>query len=224
MDDDRMLKMIKYINRLLINGFKKVTTAKKHWSALYVLLIRKSISLRSNIIGAHCLRIDKRVRIMPFAMIDCRVDPFLGNNSFAGSSVTIGEGTTICSYSLLLPYGGHISIGKNCSVNPYSILYGHGGLIIGDDVRIAAHCVVIPAQHIIRDVDRPIAIQGLKTQGISIGNNVWIGANVTILDGVSIGHGAVIGAGSVVSKSIPNYSIAAGIPAKVIKSRLAEKP
>ena len=54
---------------------------------------------------------------------------------------------------------------------------------------------------------------------IRIGHDVFIGANVTVLDGVSIGNGAVIGAGAVVVKDIPDYVIAVGVPAKVIKYR-----
>ena len=53
---------------------------------------------------------------------------------------------------------------------------------------------------------------------VKIGSNVWIGSNVTILPGVEIGDGAVVGAGSVVTKNVPEYSIVAGNPAKVIKT------
>ena len=58
---------------------------------------------------------------------------------------------------------------------------------------------------------------------IVIGNDVFIGANVTILDGVTIGHGAVIGAGATVTKDIPSYAVAAGVPAKVIKYRFSQE-
>ena len=54
---------------------------------------------------------------------------------------------------------------------------------------------------------------------INIGNDVWIGSNVKVLDGVTIGDGSVVGAGSVVNVDIPPYSVAAGVPAKVIKRR-----
>lgn len=67
------------------------------------------------------------------------------------------------------------------------------------------------------DEDGVRTIPEPTSKPISIGDDVWIGANVTILKGVSIGKGSVIGAGSVVSRSIPEYSIAAGNPAKVIR-------
>ena len=58
-----------------------------------------------------------------------------------------------------------------------------------------------------------------ETKQTTIGNDVYIGANVTIIDGATIGHGAVIGAGAVVTKDIPPYAIAVGVPARVIKYR-----
>jgi acetyltransferase-like isoleucine patch superfamily enzyme len=58
---------------------------------------------------------------------------------------------------------------------------------------------------------------------VEIGNDVWIGARVIILDGVTIGHGAVVAANSVVTKDVPCYAIAGGIPAKIIKYRFSEE-
>jgi acetyltransferase-like isoleucine patch superfamily enzyme len=56
-------------------------------------------------------------------------------------------------------------------------------------------------------------------EGITIGNDVWIGSGVKIMDGVHIGDGVVVAAGSVVTKSIPEYSVVAGVPARIIKTR-----
>ncbi len=64
-----------------------------------------------------------------------------------------------------------------------------------------------------------ICLQPLVSEPINIGDDVWIGANVTILKGVTLGNGSVIGAGSVVTKDVPEYAIACGNPAKVIKHR-----
>ena len=62
-------------------------------------------------------------------------------------------------------------------------------------------------------------MQGASRKGIKIGKDCWIGSGVKILDGVTIGDGCIIAAGAVVNKDIPEYSIAGGIPARVIKSR-----
>jgi acetyltransferase-like isoleucine patch superfamily enzyme len=120
---------------------------------------------------------------------------------------------------MLITYGGDIDIGVNCSVNPYCVLYGLGGLKIGDNVRIAAHTVIVPANHTFDDPSIPICRQPETKKGIIIEDDVWIGAGCRILDGVRIGRGSVIGAGSVVTKSIPEMSVAVGVPARVIRRR-----
>ncbi|HEY5040832.1 MAG TPA: acyltransferase [Verrucomicrobiae bacterium] len=136
-----------------------------------------------------------------------------------GGSITIGRYGRIMDYSLLMSYGGDIEIGDDCSINPFCVLYGHGGLKIGDGVRIAAHTVIIPANHSFADVNIPIWRQAETRSGIIIADDVWIGAGCKILDGVQIGRGCVIGAGAVVTSSLPDFSIAVGIPARVVGNR-----
>ncbi|MDR6671380.1 acyltransferase [Rhizobium sp. 1399] len=160
---------------------------------------------RRNIhIGAHCV-------FEQGVVLEC---------SDAASSIHIG------SYSILgigavmqTGRGGTIHCGSHLSANPYTVIYGHGGTKIGNYVRIAAHCVIIPANHIFSDPESPITLQGLSLQGITIGDDVWLGTGVRVLDGTTIGDGCVVGAGSVVTKDLPPYSISVGVPAKVKKER-----
>lgn len=132
--------------------------------------------------------------------------------------IAIGSDTNIAEFVILDAAGGWISIGKRCTINPFSILYGHGGLSIGDDVHIATKATIIPANHYIL-AGVPLHEQSQSKEGIIIENDVWIGANVSILDGVRIGTGSVVGAGAVVAKDVPSYSIVAGVPAKIVRSR-----
>jgi acetyltransferase-like isoleucine patch superfamily enzyme len=132
-----------------------------------------------------------------------------------GGEITVGENTHILPYAMLLGVGGNIVIGAHCTVHPFSILYGSGGLKIGDSVRIAAHTIIVPSNHNFEDPEIPIRMQGIRTEGITIKDDVWIGAGVRILDGVTIGRGSVIGAGAVVTKSVPDYAIVTGVPARV---------
>src|SRR5690606_34098570 len=97
--------------------------------------------------------------------------------------------------------------------------YGHGGVIIGDDVLMAAGCMIIPANHRYSDTTKTINSQGLSSHGITIESDVWIGHGCSILDGTTIGRGSVIAAGSVVNKNIPPMSVAGGVPAKILKGR-----
>jgi acetyltransferase-like isoleucine patch superfamily enzyme len=160
-----------------------------------------------------------------------RVNPqsiFIGNDSKVATDakldadngqITIGERCWIHPGVLILAYGGSILMGDDCTVNPYSVLYGHGGLKIGNGVRIAAHCVIVPSNHVHENLDIPIFKQGLTKKGIFIEDDVWIGAHVTILDGVQIGRSSIIAAGSVVNKDVLPFSIIGGVPGKIIKSR-----
>jgi acetyltransferase-like isoleucine patch superfamily enzyme len=131
-----------------------------------------------------------------------------------GGSITIGARCEIHDFSMLLTYGGLISIDSDSSVNPFTIIYGHGGTQIGHGVRIAAHSVIIPANHQRGDEDSPGFLKPLTMRGIKIGDHTWIGAGCTILDGVSIGRHAVVGAGSVVVRSVPDASTVVGSPAR----------
>lgn len=136
-----------------------------------------------------------------------------------GGVIDIGERTRICRGGMVLSYGGFVRIGRESSVNPYSILYGHGGLTIGDYVRIAAHSVIVPANHTYTDASRPIHAQPLTKKGIVLGNDIWIGAGVYILDGVCIGDGCVVGAGSVVTRNLEPFTVNVGNPCSMVKRR-----
>lgn len=116
-----------------------------------------------------------------------------------------------------------ISIGNDVFINHLCSIWAapSGKITIGNDVLFGPGTCVIASNHgiapgkLIREqdgVDAPIVI----------GNDVWIGAHVTVTAGVTIGDGCVVGAGAVVTKDLPPYSICVGIPAKPIKSRLAQ--
>ncbi|MEB3381095.1 acyltransferase [Flavobacterium psychrophilum] len=136
-----------------------------------------------------------------------------------GGKIEIGRDTEILYGVLILTYGGDIKIGDFCSINPYTVLYGHGNLTIGNNVLIAGHCLIIPANHKFDDILIPINSQGLIKKGIIIDDDVWIGAGCRILDGVHIGKGAVIAAGAVVTKNVPSFAVVGGVPARTIKLR-----
>lgn len=119
---------------------------------------------------------------------------------------------------------GKIKIGQATFIGPYGCIAGPGSVDIGEYCMIASHCGIYANQHIFSDRTRPIMLQGVTTKGIVIENDCWLGTGVRVLDGVRIGQGSVIGAGAVVTKDIPPYSIAVGVPAKVIGVRGESNP
>lgn len=140
-------------------------------------------------------------------------------NTYYGGKIKIGSNCELRSGCKLLTYGGNITLGHHCSVNPYTMIYGQGNITIGNYVRIATQCVLIPSNHNFSDPDTPITFQGLTNKGIIIDDDVWLGCGVRVLDGVTIAKGCVIGAGSVVAKSTEPYGIYVGVPAKLIGKR-----
>lgn len=103
-------------------------------------------------------------------------------------------------------------------VNRYTMFDAHEHLEIGRDCMIGPHCYLTDADHG-TTAGIPVNQQPMQVAPLIIEDNVWIGAGVQVLAGVRIGQGAVIGAGSVVTKDIPCNTIAAGIPARIIKER-----
>ncbi|GAA2794455.1 acyltransferase [Kribbella solani] len=111
---------------------------------------------------------------------------------------------------------GKIVLGPDSTINPFSVV--RGAVTIGDGVRIGAHTSLLAFNHGTAP-GQPIFKQPHTARGITIGDDVWIGSNVTILDGVTVGPHTIIGAGAIVTKDIPANSVAAGNPARILRSR-----
>lgn len=133
--------------------------------------------------------------------------------------IILQSGTKLSKGCVLDCFGGEITLGSNVFLGPYCVLYGHGNIRIGNDCLIAMGCKIIAGNHTIAAPDALIRLQPDVPKPVFIGNDVWLGADVKVLAGVTIGDGCIVGAGSVVTNDLPAYSIAAGVPAKVIKQR-----
>lgn len=116
--------------------------------------------------------------------------------------------------------GVGIEIGDKTFIGPFTVIQGQGGTMIGSGCLIAGHCYIVPSNHIFSNPDIPIKEQGETQQGITIEDDVWVGAGTVILDAVRVGRGSIIGAGSVVTKSIPEQTVAFGVPAKPVRKRI----
>lgn len=139
--------------------------------------------------------------------------------------ISIGDYTNIRGYNRISNYlnSGYngdieIRIGKNCSIMSNFSILNASKVTIGDNVLIASH-VLISSENHTTDPESELEYkdQPLHTSPISIGDGCWIGEKVCILPGVTIGKKCIIGAGSIVTKDIPDYCMAIGNPAKIIK-------
>ncbi|MTJ10180.1 MULTISPECIES: DapH/DapD/GlmU-related protein [unclassified Anabaena] len=161
-----------------------------------------------------CIEIGNGVHIFKNVRLDAKGHPnnkiHLANGVALERNVDIGCLENTC-----------IHIGENTFIAPNVCIAGPGDIHIGKHCMIASHSGLYANNHIFSNPLLPIKDQGITRQGITIEDDCWLGHGVTVLDGVTIGKGSVIGAGAVVNRDIPPYSIAVGIPAKVIKSRVA---
>lgn len=141
----------------------------------------------------------------------------------ANTGIKIGANTIISRNVVLSCKNGDIAIGSDCTVGIGTLVHAVEGsdVCIGDYVLIGAFCYFIGGgSYGTESLELPFKKQGSRPQGgISIADNVWFGSNVQIFDGVSIGTGSIVGASTVVNKDVVEFSVVAGVPMKVLKSR-----
>lgn len=127
------------------------------------------------------------------------------------------------TFTLFPPFhtdcGKNIAVGKNVFINSGCKFQDQGGIVIGDGALIGHNVVLATLNHSLAVRDRQDLIPG----PIRIGKNAWIGSNVTILPGVTVGDGAVVAAGAVVTKDVPAYTVAGGVPARVLRPLTEEE-
>lgn len=167
------------------------------------------------------IRNPKKISIGNYTTIDENI--VLDAKGGAHEGISIGDNAVINRNVVLSCKGGSISIGNNTHLGINTIVHSEKMVRIGNNILIAAFCYFIGSgSHKTDRLDVPIIAQGQEpSQGIAIEDGVWIGAGVKILDGVTVGHDSIIGTGAVVNEDIPPFSIAVGIPARVIKKREA---
>lgn len=151
------------------------------------------IGYGAKLVGGGRLRINKWCQIMPYSMMV----------SLRNGIIEVGEGTTISMFSRIASLG-YVKFGKYVEMGP--------------------NCFIADFNHEYTDITVPIKSQGLRinptsdeSANVEIGDGSWLGTHVVIAGNVKIGKHCVIGANSVVTKNIPDYSVATGSPAKVIK-------
>ena len=186
-------------------------------SKLYPKLLGKvgrNVTFGTNVVLRH----PKKIFIGDNVVIDdgCVLDAKGQNNKgiFIENGVFLGRNTILNCKNGNIYFGENASFGFNCHI------FAAGDVRIGKNALVAAYTYFVGGDHTANRTDIPVLFQPRTAKGVIIGDNVWFGAGVRVLDGVTIGRDAIIGANAVVTKDIPDFAIAVGIPAKVIRNRL----
>lgn len=178
----------------------------------YPMLFKKvgtGMIIGRNVVIRHPDKIElgDYVTIDDNSLIDAR-----GSGSFG---VVIENNVIINRNCMIQAKAGPIKLGKRTSIGSNSAVVSMDGVEIGEAVLTGGGCYFSSGVYHTGDQEKAIMDQGAYSKGpIRIGAKALIGTGVTVLDGVTIGEGAVIGAGAVVTKDIPSYAVAIGIPAK----------
>ncbi len=130
-----------------------------------------------------------------------------------GSGVFVGRNTILSCKNGDIVIEDRANIGFNCEI------FSASRVRVGQDVLMAAYTYLVGGDHLYDRTDIPVLQQGRTARGIEVGDGTWLGTHVVVTDGSAIGRDAIIGAGAVVVGAIPEFAIATGIPAKVLRDR-----
>jgi acetyltransferase-like isoleucine patch superfamily enzyme len=144
---------------------------------------------------------------------------------FGEGAIHLGDGCVIGPYTTLsagvspeqVLDGTVVRIGDRCVIGKGSGVVGHRRIEIGDDVWTGHHVYVSDANHGYVDPDQPVGKQFAAPRPVRIGSGSWLGHGALVLGGATIGEHVVVGAGAVVTGDLPDYSVAVGNPARVIR-------
>jgi acetyltransferase-like isoleucine patch superfamily enzyme len=212
--------------------FEHLVQALVGWVPSIVGIALRGMVYRSILSMDGMAAIEDGVRIRFASNVRLGRGVYLDHGSYlhaCPAGISIGAQSLVMKNAILhvynfrdLPHSG-ITIGARSLIGESCILRGQGGITIGDDVYLGTLVQLLAVNHIFADTTRPISQQGITAQGICIGDGSWIGSGAILLDGVQIGRNVVVGAGAVVNKDIPDYCVAVGNPARVVRN-LRENP
>lgn len=129
---------------------------------------------------------------------------------------SLGRHSVVESFCCINNAVGDVVIGDHTRIGIHNTVIGP--VTIGSHVNLAQGITVTALNHNYKETGKRIDQQGVSTNPVVIGDDVWIGANAVILPGVTLGNHCVIAAGAVVTKDVPPHSLVAGVPAKIIKT------
>ncbi len=179
----------------------------------------RNVAFGTNVVLRHPgkIHIGDNVVIDDNVVLDAKGEDNKG--LFIGSGVFIGRNTILSCKNGDIHIDDEANIGFNCEI------FSANSVRVGKKVLMAAYCYLVGGTHTFNRTDIPMLYQEREARGIEVGDHAWLGAHAVVFDGTTIGKECVIGAGSIVNRDIPDWQIAVGSPARVVKDRreLAEE-
>ena len=133
--------------------------------------------------------------------------------------ITLGRGVFLGRGTILSCKDGDITLGDDVNVGFHSEIFSGSSVTVGRHGLFAAYTYLVGGGHEFERTDLAVLEQPRSSQGIALGDDVWLGAGAKVLDGVRLGNGVVVGAGAVVTSDLPDGAVAVGIPARVVRLR-----
>jgi acetyltransferase-like isoleucine patch superfamily enzyme len=168
--------------------------------------------------GTGLIELDKFRAIGENVIFEPGVLVFHPENIRLGNNVYIGHSTILKGY-----YHNELMIGDNSWIGQQCFFHSAGGLTIGRNVGIGPGVKIITSYHTEEGIDVPILFSRIEMEAVVIEDDCDLGVGAIILPGVTVGRGAQVGAGSVVTSDIAPYSVVAGVPARLLRMRSAER-
>jgi len=135
------------------------------------------------------------------------------------TGLTIGNGVFVGKNTILTCHDGNIVLEDNVNIGFNCVISSLSNIVLRKNILLASYVYLVGGDHLADRTDIPVLIQGRTSAGIEIGEGVWLGAHVSVLDGSVVGRDCIVGASAVVNGKIPDFSIAVGAPARVLRDR-----
>lgn len=200
----------RYARRLFAKGFMPFLRGTLHRSRLADVDGLFFLGRKTRIIGARDLHAGRNVYIGDFSYLDCSSQ----EGVHLGDNVTIREFAWLQMSSQPTEAGTRLDVGDGTYIGPRCYLGAGAPIIIGRECQLGGGVSLVAEQHEFRKADLQAHV--VTRVGIIIERGCWLGNNVTVLDGVTVGEGTIIAANAVVTKDVPAYSLAMGIPARAV--------
>ncbi len=186
-------------------------------SKLYPLLLGRcgrNVTFGANVVLRH----PHKIAIGDNVVVDdnCCLDAKGTDNQ----GITIGNGVFVGRNTILSCKNGDILLDDEANVGFNVEVFAASRVRVGKKVLIAAYCYLVGGDHLYDRIDTPVLEQGRTARGIEVDDHAWLGAHAVVTDGSRVGKDCIIGAGAIVIGQVPDFAIAAGVPAKVLRNRL----